>query len=206
MNKNFNLNQLIEKLKSIDISKHHSIGLVLNELNGEELIGTPFYKEDPFHLEPITNDIVMQFKMLDRNLNYETIFRAEQEIGKDWALEYGLLSSKKCDDLFLICLQSIGRDYTDTILKKYKLSDDTLKSKITTFILKHYETESYAKYNYSKDVYLSKGYNWDLDRLFEFLKKILDIKKKTFPDENISVWRHKENQKKLTYEKIKYFS
>ena len=206
MNKNFNHKQLIETLKNIDISEHHSISLILNELNGEELIGTPFYKEDPFHLEPITNDIVMQFKMLDRTLNYETIFRAEQEIGKDWALEYGLLSSKKLEDAFLICLQSIGRDYTDTILKKYKLSDKILKQKITPFIMKHYKTKTYAKYNYSKDVYLSKGYYWDLDNLFKFLKKILNNKKKTFPNEDISVWKHRENQKKLTYEKIKYLN
>ena len=48
MNKNFNHKQLIETLKNIDISEHHSISLILNELNGEELIGTPFYKEDPF--------------------------------------------------------------------------------------------------------------------------------------------------------------
>ena len=56
------------------------------------------------------------------------------------------------------------------------------------------------------NVYLSKGYDWDLDNLFKFLKKILNNKKKTFPDEDISVWKHRENQKKLTYEKIKYLN
>ena len=206
MNKNFNHDQLIDELKNVDTTKHHSIGLILDKLNGEELIGTPFDKEDTFSLEPITSDIGMQFKMLDRNLIYEVIFRSEDEKGKDWALEYGLLLSKKYDISFLICLQSIGRDFTDTILEKYNTNDKTYKSKIIEYIHNHFETKSDAKRNYSKDVYLSKGYDWDLDRLFNFLKKILEEKKKSFPKDYIAVWKHRENQKALTYERIKYFS
>ena len=68
-NKKFNHQQLIKSLSNIDINNHHSITIILNDLNeGEDLIGTPFDKEDTFHLDPITNDIGMQFKMLDRNL------------------------------------------------------------------------------------------------------------------------------------------
>ena len=83
-------------LINININKHHSIVESISKLNnGEKLKGTPFDKEDTFHLDPITNDIGMQFKMLDRNLEYEMIFEANDENGKDWTVEYGLLSSKK---------------------------------------------------------------------------------------------------------------
>ena len=206
MNKHFNHDQLINELKNVDTKKHHSIGLILDKLNGEELIGTPYDEHDTFTLEPITSDIEKQFIMLDKTLNYETIFRSEDEQGKDWALEYGLLSSKKYDDCFLICLQSIGRDFTDTILEKYDKSQKDFKSKITDYIHIHFESKSDAKHNWSRDVYLSKGYNWDLDRLFVFLKKILVEKKKSVPKDYIAIWKHRENQKKLTYERIKYFS
>ena len=195
MKRNFNHDQLIDKLKNVDTTQHHSIGLILDKLNGEKLIGTPFDKEELFSLEPITTDIGMQFKMLDRNLIYEVIFRSEDEIGKDWALEYGLLLSKKSDISFLICLQSIGRDFTDTILEKYNTNDKSHKSKITEYIHDHFETKSDAKHNYSKDVYLTKGYDWDLDRLFAFLKKILEEKKRLFP-KIISLFGNIEKTKK----------
>ena len=81
-NKKFDHSQLIETLSNIDINNHHSIRIILENLNnGEELIGTPFDKKDTFHLDPITNDIGMQFKMLDRNLEYEKIFEANDEKG-----------------------------------------------------------------------------------------------------------------------------
>jgi hypothetical protein len=144
--------------------------------------------------------------MLDRNLIYEVVFRSEDEKGKDWALEYGLLLSKKYDISFLICLESLGGDYTDTILEKFNTNDETCKSKIKEYIHTHFETKSYAKLNYSKDVYLSKGYSWDLNRLYNFLKTILEDKKKSFPKDYIAIWKHRENQKALTYERIKYLS
>ena len=207
-NKKFDHSQLIETLSNIDINNHHSIRIILENLNnGEELIGTPFDKKDTFHLDPITNDIGMQFKMLDRNLEYEKIFEANDEQGKDWTVEYGLLSSKKNDESFLTCIHSIGGDYWDVILRKFNKIHTDEKSKLSNFILNHFEKDTYAvKYNYSENVYLSKGYNWDLDHLYNLLNKILKEKQKTFPKDHIAVWKHRPNQKRLTYERINYLS
>lgn len=207
-NKKFDHKQLIETLSNVKIDNHHSIRLILENLNnGEELIGTPFNKEDTFHLDPITNDIGMQFKMLDRNLEYEKIFEANDEKGKDWTVEYGLLSSKKNDESFLICMHSIGGDYWDVILRKFNKIHSDEKSKLSSFILSHFEKDTYAlKYNYSENVYLSKGYDWDLDHLYDLLYKILKEKQKTIPNDRIAIWKHRPNQKKLTYERIKYLS
>ena len=198
-------------MKNVKIKSYCKINLFLKVLkklnNGEELIGTPFDKEDTFFLDPIINDIGMQFKMLDRNLIYEKIFDANDEKGKDWAVEYGLLSSKKYDTSFLICMHSIGGDYWDVILKKFNKIKPGEKSKLSEFILKHFETETYAvKYNYSQNVKLSKGYDWNLEYLYSLLEKILKEKQQTFPKDHIEVWRLRPNQKKLTYERIKYLS
>ena len=207
-NKKFDHSQLIETLSNININNHHSIRIILENLNnGEELIGTPFDKEDTFHLDPLTNDIGMQFKMLDRNLEYEKIFEANDEKGKDWTVEYGLLSSKKNDMSFLICMHSISRDYWDVILRRFDKIHPDEKSKLSDFILNHFEKDTIAvKHNYSKNVYLSKGYDWDLDHLYNLLDKILKEKQKTFPNDHIAVWKHRPKQKRLTYERIKYLS
>ena len=206
--KKFNHQELIEMLNNIDINSHHSLVASISKLNhGEELKGTPFDKEDTFHLDPITNDIGMQFKMLDRNLEYEKIFEANDEAGKDWNVEYGLLSSKKYDQSFLVCMHSYGGDYWDIILSKFNKIRTEEKSELSYFILNHFEKDTYAvESNFSENVYLSKGYDWDLDHLYNMLNKILKEKQKTFLKDSISVWRHRPNQKRLTYERIKYLS
>ena len=195
-------------LKNIDVDKHHSIVASISKLNhGEELKGTPFDKEDEFHLDPITNDIGRQFKILDRNLDYEKIFEVNAEKAKDFTVEYGLLPSKKESSSFLICMHSVGGDYWDVILKKFNDIQIQEKSLLSDLILKHFENETISvKHNYCENVYLSKGYNWDLDNLYGLLNKILKEKQKNYPKDSISVWKHRPNQKRLTYERIKYIS
>ena len=63
-----------------------------------------------------------------------------------------------------------------------------------------------VKNNYCENVYLSKGYDWNLDNLYDLLNKILKEKQKNYPKDSISVWKHRPNQKRLTYERIKYLS
>ena len=195
-------------LGNIDINSHHSIVASISELNhGEEIKGTPFDKEDTFHLDPITNDIGMQFKILDRNLEYEKIFEVNAEKAKDFTVEYGLLSSKKESPSFLICMHSIGGDYWDVILKKFNDIQTQEKSLLSNLILEHFENETISvKNNYCENVYLSKGYDWDLDNLYDLLNKILKEKQKNYPKDSICVWKHRANQKRLTYERIKYLS
>ena len=94
----------IVKINNLNIEKHHSIEIILDDLNGEELIGHAFNKDDPFSLDPIATDIGMQLKKLDRNLIYEKIFEVNEDNGKDISVEYGLISSKKYDSSFLIYL------------------------------------------------------------------------------------------------------
>ena len=206
--KKFNHQELIEMLNNIDINSHHSLGASIFKLNqGEELKGTPFDKEDTFHLDPITNDIGMQFKMLDRNLLYEKIFEVNAEKAKDFTVEYGLLSSKKESSSFLICTHSIGGDYWDVILKKFNHIKSEEKTHLGDFVLEHFERDTISvKNNYCENVYLSKGYDWNLDNLYDLLNKILKEKQKNYPKDSISVWKHRPNQKSLTYERIKYLS
>ena len=206
--KKFDHQELIRMLKNIDVDKHHSIVASISELNnGEEIKGTPFDKEDTFHLDPITNDIGMQFKMLDRNLEYEKIYEVNAEKAKDFTVEYGLLSSKKESSSFLICMHSIGGDYWDVILKKFDDIQTQEKSLLSNLILEHFENETISvKHSYCENVYLSKGYDWDLENLYGLLGKILKEKQKNYPKDSISVWKHRPNQKRLTYERIKYIS
>ena len=206
--KKFNHQELIEMLNNIDINSHHSLVASISKLNqNEELKGTPFDKENTFHLDPITNDIGMQFKMLDRNLLYEKIFEVNAEKAKDFTVEYGLLSSKKESLSFLICLHSVGGDYWDVILKKFNHIKSEEKTHLGDFVLEHFERDTISvKNNYCENVYLSKGYDWNLDNLYDLLNKILKEKQKNYPKDSISVWRHRPNQKSLTYERIKYLS
>ena len=55
-------------------------------------------------------------------------------------------------------------------------------------------------------VNLSKGYDWDLDNLYDLLNRILKEKQKNYPKDSICVCKHRTNQKRLTYERIKYLS
>jgi len=206
--KKFNHQELIEMLNNIDINSHHSLVASISKLNqNEELKATPFDKKDIFHLNPITNDIGMQFKMLDRNLVYEKIFEVNAEKAKDFTVEYGLLSSKKESLSFLICMHSVGGDYWDVILKKFNEIKTEEKTLLGNFILDHFERDTISvKNNYCENVYLSKGYNWNLHNLYDLLNRILKDKQKNYPNDSISVWKHRPNQKSLTYERIKYLS
>ena len=206
MNKNFNHKQLIDCFNNVDIEKYHSIELILDDLNGEEIIGHSFNKDDPFSLDPITTDIGMQLKKLDRNIIYEPIFELNEDYGKDISVEYGLISSKKYDSSFLIYLYSIGGDNQSLIINKFKNISLEKKSNISISILNHFKLYSDAyKYNRCRNVYLSKGYVWDLNELYILLNKILK-EGSSFKDKSISIWKHRENQKRLTYECIKVLS
>ena len=204
MNKNFNHKQLIDCLNNVDIEKYHSIELILDDLNGEQIIGHSFNKDDPFSLDPISTDIGMQLKKLDRNIIYEPIFELNEDYGKDISVEYGLISSKKYDSSFLIYLYSIGGDNQSLIINKFKKISSEKKNNLSTNILRHFKLYSDAyKYNRCRNVYISKGYKWDLDELYNLLNKIIQNHKTYIKKPSISVWRHRLNQKKLTFECIK---
>ena len=153
---------IVARVNNVDIEKYHSIESILDDLNGEELIGHAFHKDDHFSLDPITTDIGMQLKKLDRNLIYEKIFEVNEDYGKDIFVEYGLISSKKYDSSFLIYLYSIGGDNQSLIINKFKNISLEKKSNISISILNHFKLYSDAyKYNRCRNVYLSKGYVWD---------------------------------------------
>jgi len=92
-------------------------------------------------------------------------------------------------------------------LKKFNHIKSEEKTLLGDFVLDHFERDTISvKNNYCENVYLSKGYDWNLDNLYNLLNKILREKQKNYPKDSISVWRHRLNQKSLTYERIKYFS
>ena len=104
-------------------------------------------------------------------------------------------------------MHSVDGDYWDVILKKFNEIKTEEKTLLGDFILNHFERDTIsAKNNYCENVYLSKGYNWNFHNLYDLLNKILKEKQKNYPKDSISVWKHRPNQKRLTYERIKYLS
>ena len=80
--KKFNHQELIEMLNNIDINRHHSLVASISKLNqGEELKGTPFDKEDIFHLNPIfciydDNLLCSKFHwFINKGVKYEILVR-----------------------------------------------------------------------------------------------------------------------------------
>ena len=220
MKKNFNHEELFNALSNI--KENDSIESAIDELNNEPLMGTHYSDDDPFNLDPGIIDIRSQFLKLDRNIIYDEIFDLAWDLSKGdpgtryYRLEYGLVSSKKIDLSFLISLESRDGDLLDRVIKSYKKINEIDKKKIPSIILNHFYTSDACKYHQCDEIHLNHNYEWDLNKLYEMLNKIIKEEnnssaKSIYPKfknrkHEISIWRTKANQKKKTFECIKFLN
>ena len=168
---NFNLDIFLSELSNNILNASTCIEDLIKKANG----GNDFiWKDEELDFDPNYKDLEENFSILHNSLKYVKIISIVSEPGKrDYATEYGHLSSNKSDLSFLIVADAYDVNISSYPIKSFKNINKPEFKELKNLIAENYPKSNCQSFEngYIETVYLNDKYKWDKDYLNKLVYK-----------------------------------